>query len=71
MALIDSSTTEQLHRAILDDGFCYQADPIVGSRVNVIHATSFPFKEEAGLEFCKLSTFNDKVAECNSLNGHR
>ena len=71
MASIESSTIEQLRQAILDHGFCYQADPVIGRRVNEIAAKGFPFKKKDGLEFCKLSTFDDKASEDVSFSWMR
>ena len=71
MASIESSTTQQLRQAILDHGFCYQTDPVAGRRVNEIAAKGFPFTKEEGLEFCKLSTFDDKASKDASLTWSR
>ncbi|KAL2036487.1 hypothetical protein N7G274_010803 [Stereocaulon virgatum] len=60
MASFDSFTTEQLKHEILDHGFCYQRDPVIGESVNEIKGKGFPFKTEEGLDFCKLNTFDDK-----------
>jgi len=67
MASIESSTIEQLRQAIFDDGFCYQADSTIGKRVDEIAAKGFPFTKEEGLEFCKLSTFDDEASKDISL----
>ena len=63
MASFGSLSTEQLRRAILDHGFCYQPDPVVGERVTEMQQNGFPFKTVEGLDFCKLSTFDDKVSK--------
>ena len=63
MASFDSFTTEQLRQEILDHGFCYQRDAVVGERVNKIAEKGFPFKTEEGLDFCKLNTFDDKASK--------
>lgn len=62
MASIESSTIEQVRQAILIDGFWYQADPVIGRRVNQIAAKAFPFKTKEGVAFLKLSTFDDKAS---------
>lgn len=69
MASFESLTTEQLRRTILDHGFCYQTDPVVGERVSEIAEKGFPFKTEEGLDFCKLSTFDDKESKEVPQNG--
>ena len=71
MASTNSLPAKDLQKAILEDGFFYAEDPVVGSRVDEIAQKGFPFKTVVGLDFCKINALDDEVGKetvfCNRL----
>lgn len=63
IACMDSPTTEQLKKIILQNGFYHQPDLVAGKEVDGISERGFPFRTEEGLEFCQVHTFDNEVSE--------
>jgi hypothetical protein len=61
MALTPFSV-EDTRKSILEDGFSYIEDPVVGERVLEIAEKGSPLLLEEGLEFCKLNVLNNEVS---------
>jgi hypothetical protein len=68
MASAELFSVEQTRKEILEDGFSYRSDSVIGERVDAIAKRGFPFKTEEGLDFCKLSTIDDEVSECHAAD---
>lgn len=53
---------DDTRKSILDDGFFYVEDPVVGERVLEIAEKGSSLLLEEGQEFCKLNVLNDEVS---------
>jgi len=56
-ALVDAK------KSILEDGFFFMDDSVVGEHVLEMQQKDFPFVSEYGLEFCKLNVLNNTVGK--------
>lgn len=68
-----SATMSSIHdseRRIVNDGFYYEQDSLVGKQVDALFlAHGYYFKNVGGLRFCKARAFDDEVRR--DLYGHR
>ena len=72
MGSIDDSTIALWSKSVREKGFFWVSDKAVGTRVDKIRETGYPFDRKDGLVFCRLSTVGDEVSEerCEGVNSN-
>jgi len=60
MGSIDDSTIALWSKSVREKGFFWVSDKAVGTRVDKIRETGYPFDRKDGLVFCRLSTVGDE-----------
>lgn len=61
MASAPLSLAADAQRSLVEDGFLFIKDPVIGKRVEEMQAKGFPFKTAEGLDFLMQNILHDVV----------